>query len=1284
MGYLLSTQVNAADNSPVEPVVQNGLREVYKMHAWSQREGLPQSTVTGIIPEIDGTLLISTFAGLARLDGQQIAEVKVTGEFSRAFQITLMRPVEDAPGETWLGTVDHGLWLYSTTFSQPDQPTELLKATIWDIDERDDNLLVSSTVGGFLRNKEGEWSRITDKIHLGRQAEDGTRWFCGLGDGVSVQYPGKDIEHITMPEDEVCLSGLLDPDGEFWFLGRNKLFLVKADHSVIAVPGLSLITGWGQSPLLDHNKHLWVGTSDSIVEVGHWQEIKRAVKAGQVPELRTHPVGAPRAWYSSPTGPLWIGTVGEGLVRLAPMGFSELKGHPRRGSRGSGPLHGDQNSVWYTVDCRDLQVWNADGSGGPVSLPYQGFQNSLCIDALWAGDGRAFAARGQELLAGTEAGLEVVATCPEELRDDQLISIEGREDGGAWIGTEEGSLLSYDGSSMSLSELQPPDSTGQILDMLERSDGSLILSHSEGLCIQREQEWQCWSEDDGLAPGAIRHLLEDKDGRIWYASYGGGLGWVDDGDHGRVPIGEEGIPDRFLSTIIDDDRGSFWLQGNSGVIRVSKDELSRVGDTPMVPIRTELVEVGESNGFLRHSAALFNNTQIWIAGIDAISVVNTAIFRRDGALQRPVLRKAIVGDHILELDEPSSIPADAFRRLEVHYTSPDLENLGAWFEHRLVRSDEDTPWMAARETRTAVYPRLIPGTYRFEVREVGADGQKGEIAQIFFEVTPKWWEPMWVLPAGISILFMGLASLFSLRIREVGLRAQVLQAEVERRIDVERLLQEREARFSEVFHQAVNGFLLHDIKGNCLTVNPAACALFGLDEAALLATPRNELGLPEAHTRPDSGPFLCTRANGEHFAARIDEAHYDVGQGPQILTSIVDLTALFASQDKERTLRRQLASAQRLEALGRLAGGIAHDMNNVLAVISSNVDLLDEIVSETLGSTHMEATLCVSDAQEGVVRGSAMIQQLLNFSRKQSVELTSVSPDDVILSLERMLYQLIPSDRTLHIERNPGGQVCMNRTQLEQVIINLVLNASDAVGPSGNVWLTLSTLPDEDCIQITVEDDGPGIEQDVLEHLFEPFYTTKEVGKGTGLGLSTVKSVVESVGGSLTVKTSALGSNFLVTLPIERASPQAAMTQTKTLQGDGSLIVLVDDDSGVLRSVKRLLVRGGWTVEDFKDPLLAKQRLTQNDQAPALLITDVLMPSLNGRQLAKLATKRHPSLKVLFISGYTGDVLGDGSADGHQILQKPFPQQNLLSVVHHLMAEQPSLDDAQHDETPPV
>lgn len=1282
--FLLSTQASASDDPISEADSVDDLRAGYDTRRWTQREGLPQSTVTGIVPGADGTLLISTFAGLARFDGQRATEVSTTGEFANVSQITRIRSQEGDPSETWVGTVGYGLWSYGETFSQPPQPPELLKSTIWDIDERDGNLLISSSEGGYLRKAGGEWSRIIDSVHKGLLGRDGTRWLCGFEreEGVQVQRPGEETIRIVLPDKEVCQSGLLDPDGDFWILGSNSMFLVDAQGGVSPVLGLVLQVGWGQSPLLDSSGNLWVGAVDGIMELGPWQQVKAAVKAGQMTMPRARAEGAPRAWHSSASGTLWIGTVGEGLVRLTPLEFAKLRERPRRFSRGSGPLHGDRNSVWYTQDCIDLHVRSADGSVNAVPLPAQVSENPLCIEALWAGDGRAFAVRGRKLLAGTAEGLEVVsARSPDEI-DDLLISIEGRDDGGAWLGSEEGQLLEYSDGSMTLIEPQPPEGVGTILDILERRDGSLVLGHSEGLCALRANQWQCWSEEDGVAQGPVRHLHEDPEGRIWYASYGGGLGWLDEHGLGRVPTGDAGIPDRFLSAILDDHQGSLWLQGNAGVTRVRIEDLHRLENVQGVPLRTELVEVGESNGYLRNSAAFFNDTQVWVAGVDSISVVDTEAFPRSATPKAPLVLSAAVGDHELDLaDARPDAPSNAFRRLEVDYASPNVEEVGVWFEHRLVHKGGQPPWMEAGDTRTAVYTGLTPGDYRFEVREVGLDGRKGVPAVLSFAVTPKWWEHVWLLPASLIAVFIGIGSIFSLRMREVGRRAEVLQAEIERRTDVERRLQEREARFRQVFDRSVNGFLLHDTQGRCLTANSAACALFGLERDALLATPRNELGLPEALTSLRSGPFLFTRANGERFAARIDEVRYDGGQGPRVLTSLVDLTALFTAQDQERKLRSQLASAQRLEAMGRLAGGIAHDMNNVLAAISSNVEVLDAIVSETHGPMHEEAKLCVSDAQEGVVRGSSMIQQLLTFSRKKLVETTAVDPDRVVHDLERMLHQLMPSDRDLEIVRAKVGWVRMNQTQLEQVILNLVLNASDAVGPGGHVRLTLSAGTSADQIQLAVEDDGPGIESDVLEHLFEPFYTTKEVGKGTGLGLSTAKSVVEGAGGSLTVETGALGSRFLVSLPTQHARPEPRVPQAKPAQGDGSLILLVDDDGGVRRSVKRQLVRAGWTVDDFEDPLEALQQLTEPGYAPELLITDVLMPGLNGRQLAQLAIQENPNLKVLFISGYTGDVLGDGSTDSHPILQKPFLQQELLFMVQELV-NRPAQRHSFQDEIP--
>lgn len=1265
---LAATQADASDTGASDRDT-SGLQPVFSEQSWNQRDGLPQSTVTGIVSNPDGTLLLSTFAGLATFDGQRAVPLDTAGPFARVSQLTLLREHETTPGNAWIGTVGAGLWQRSGSILQPLQPTSLQHATVWDVDERGGQLLVSSDAGGFLRSSDGRWSQITETSHWGRLGASGDRWLCGADNHVVHQTASGKETQLVLPEGELCQTGIVDPDGDFWILGRRTLFLADASGSVTPAVGLPLHVGWGQSPHLDSDGQLWVGARDSVLALGPWQAVKKKVLAGTRLQAESHSVGVPRSWFNSGSGALWVGTVGEGLVRLTPLGFSRLRDSPKRGSRGAGPVHGSGQTVWYTTDCSDLQVEDATGGHLRVPLPTQPSDGQLCIDALWADDHHALAIRGQHLLRGSRAGLELIDDAPWS-PNDRPTAVERGTDGSAWLGTDSGKLWTLDGDTLRPAEPPPPLGMGSVLDLLFRADGSLAVAHATGLCLLENAAWTCWSEVDGLAVGPVRHLHEDETGRLWYASYGGGLGWLDHGGLGRIATDEMGISDRFLSSVLDDGKGSLWLQGNAGVTRVQLADLRRNTVDPSIPLRTELIDVGESNGYLRHSAALLDNGRAWLAGVGGISVVDTRSFRSTVPTGPPLLRTAAVGDHALDPTAVSNrAPPDAFRRLEVQYAAPGLEQGRVWFEHRLVRGTEEANWVEAGGTRTAIYTGLLPGHHRFEVRKVGLDGKRSPVASLAFSVAPMWWESWIVRVAGLILLFVALSVLLTVRNRGVSRRALALQAEVTRRTEAEKRLLAREARFRQVFDQSVNGFVLHAPDGTCIAANPSACLLFGLDEETLLRTPRSALGLPDLPQGGSAEPLLCTRANGDHFAARIDEVTYQSESGPRVLTSLVDLTALFDAQNKERNLRRQLSSALRLEALGRLSGGIAHDMNNVLAAISNNVELLGELTSEAGLGPDAEISLCLNDARSGVDRGSSMIRQLLAFSQKETVATEAVEPEEVLRSMERMLIQLLPEDRSLAIVSQPVGRVQMNPTELEQVILNLVLNASDAVPPEGAVRLLLSPGPDPDTVLLAVEDDGSGIEDDAMEHLFEPFYTTKPQGQGTGLGLPTVKSVVEKAGGTIAVRTGPHGTRFEVLLPTENGVVQAPQPTPPPTRGDGSVILLVDDDSGVRRSVRRQLTRAGWTVEDYRDPLEARERILSDAPPPALLVTDVLMPGLNGRQLAKIATLRHPSLKVLFVSGYTGDVLGQDSSDGHPLLAKPFQRETLLHTIHRLVTE---------------
>ncbi len=1260
------------------PAVASDRLAAFDEARWTQRDGLPQSTVTGIAPAPDGTLWLTTFGGLARFDGHRAVAVTPPADtLARVSRLATLAVDARDPALLWLGTVDSGLWTFDgTTFDQPHQPARLQHAVVYAIAQRDDTLIAASNLGAFARDVDGLWTALSEEASFDAaiDPDDGTQWLC-LTEGRYQRRTAAGVDVLTLPQDgpdpETCLGGTLDPDGAWWVQSNHALWLVEGTAPARKLADLHIDARWGQRPVVDARGHLWIADARGAADLGPWQQVKAAARAGAPVTPRVHDVGAPRAWHAGTSGTVWIGTLGNGLVRLSPLGFARIGDAPPPGSRGTGPLHGTGDALWFTVDCFDLKYRSADGRHVEVPLEDTTPGDPACVDALWSDGDRALVARGADLLEGTPAGLRIVSRQADVEIDGTMSFLEGRRAGGAWVGTQHGRLFTWADGALSPHTPPLPPGTGVVLDVLELASGPLVVGHSRGICLDEGAGWRCLDEADGIVPGAIRHLAEDADGRLWLASYGGGLGWLDARGAGRIHSGPAGVPDRFLSTVVFDAHGSVWLQGNAGLTRARVADLQAVRAAPDKPLRTELVPVGEANGWLRQSAAMLGD-QLWLAGVEAITVLDTAAFDRPTVAPPPELRSAAIGDLSLPLDARTEVPADAFRRLEVTWAAPALDRSGeAWFEHRLLRPGRDTEWVQAADARTAVYAGLTPGAYRFEVRGVGLDGRRSPAANLAFAIAPYWWERPWIVPL-VGLLLIGVAAFVQgLRTRAVRRRNRELQDEIALRKQIEQELQDREARFRQVFDQAVNGFLLHDATdGHCILANPRACRLFGLTRAQMLATPRRALGLPVLDEEQTAGPepVICTRQDGTRFPARVDQVRYQGREGPRVLTSIVDLTALVASQNQQQHLRRQLASAQRLEALGRLAGGVAHDMNNVLAAVATNVELLGEMADPR----ELDAPSCLADARDSVERGSAMVRQLLAFSRRREVEVTDVDPAALVEQLARMLRQLLPEDRQFDVQVAPTGCVRINRTQLEQVVLNLVINASDAVGSGGRVALKVSNGPGGESARIVVEDNGPGIEDHVLEHIFEPFFTTKDPGEGTGLGLPTAKGVVEEAGGTLTVDTSPGGTRFQVTLPVARAAPpDAAASAEAAPRGDGRLIVLVDDDPGVRRSVKRHLVRAGWAVEDFEDPLVARDRLLGDGPVPVLLVTDVVMPALNGRQLAQAARRCRPDLRVLFISGYTADVLGAQAEDGDALLHKPFSRDTLLRAVHDHAAPRP-------------
>ena len=384
-------------------------------------------------------------------------------------------------------------------------------------------------------------------------------------------------------------------------------------------------------------------------------------------------------------------------------------------------------------------------------------------------------------------------------------------------------------------------------------------------------------------------------------------------------------------------------------------------------------------------------------------------------------------------------------------------------------------------------------------------------------------------------------------------------------------------------------------------------------------------------------------------------------------------------------LERELHQAQKLESIGRLAGGVAHDFNNILTIINGYSDF---IISELDRSDPMWGN--IEEIRKAGGRAASLTKQLLAFSRKQVIEPKTLDVNTIIRDSEQMLQRLIGEDITLATRLDPFlGQVMADPEQVHQVIMNLIVNARDAMPDGGrldistmNVEVTnedARTLPDGKpgrYVMMTVSDNGTGIDENTRQRIFEPFFTTKEREKGTGLGLSTVYGIVRQSGGWIDVS-SALGTGTSFKLYFPRIDGRMVEAQREATVAlgphGGETILVVEDQDGVRRITTKILrVYGYQILEAANGDEACRSRQTHRGDIH-LLLTDVVLPGMNGKELSQRLRMVRPNLKVLFTSGYTSEVIaGRGVLDyGVAYIAKPFAPDRLAAKVREVLTEPP-------------
>ncbi len=517
---------------------------------------------------------------------------------------------------------------------------------------------------------------------------------------------------------------------------------------------------------------------------------------------------------------------------------------------------------------------------------------------------------------------------------------------------------------------------------------------------------------------------------------------------------------------------------------------------------------------------------------------------------------------------------------------------------------------------------------------------------------------------------------------------------------VEEALALKTAKLSAIFNGSPAGITVSSlVDGELLEVNDSALRMYGYSREEVVgrtvgalgtyANPaqREELVRQLREKRSvDDFPVDFRRRTGDVGVLEISGRLIDLHGTPCLVAMLVDVTARKRAEQERAKLEAQLHQAQKMESVGRLAGGVAHDFNNMLGVILGHVEV-------ALDYQGLDPTLRddLEEIRKAARRSADLTGQLLAFARKQVVTPRVLDLRETVTGTLTMLRRLIGENITL--EWQPDSSPCPVRvdpSQIDQVLTNLCVNARDAISGIGK--LTIETSPvrfdEADCalhrgtlpgdfIRLVVRDDGCGMDRETQAHLFEPFFTTKPMGTGTGLGLATIYGIVRQNGGFIAVDSEVgRGTTFTLYFPRHQTAPRPESVQ-RAAGHDGvgrETVLLVEDEAAILRVTRRMLEKMGYIVLAAGTPGEAIRLAESHPTEIQLLMTDVVMPEMNGRDLAKQLLSRSPGLKRLFMSGYTADVIAHHGvlSDGVNFLQKPFSRADLDAAVRQALGRDPA------------
>jgi PAS domain S-box-containing protein len=1292
----------------------------YGHGVWTTADGLPQDSVRGIAQTDDGYLWIATMGGLARFDGVSFtvfnsANTPVLGRD----EITAL--AADPAGGLWIGTGGAGvLRFFNGKFAQvvsvADTHTDNVRFLM--VDSR--GVLWIGADGGLSKYDHGNVSTLFRgrsglAVHCGIESPAGTLWF-GTDGGLKKLENGSFTTYTArdgLPTDAVwALAG--GPDGEIW-IGTRPGGLSALSHGAFRTyttrDGLTSNAVIGL--LRDRDANLWIGTEGGGIN---------RFAGGKFASFRNGAGGLAnkviRCLYEDREGSLWLGTAGGGLFRLKDFPFIE------RSTREDLPT-----DVIRTISQDPWgDVWLGTANGIARIVPdgrllHYSTNDGFTSDLVWP----VVRARNGDLWAGSEQGVlyyfrNADLANPAARRtwtlDGAIRMIFEQSDGSIWVATSNQLVRFRNGRKEVFGPDQGLAVTG-LSAIAGSSGGGFWVGTRRGIQEFRDGRFlPVLGPAQGLV-GTPFSLLEDSDRNLW-AMTSAGLNRVSGGQVATFTRAS-GLPDAGMFQMIEDNFHTFWITTRKGVWRVSKREFDAVAEGRAHALKGDMF--GAADGILGTSefqlgysptACKMRDGTLWFPSFGGVLSVDPS-HMSSNRQPPPVFVERVTAGNRVTVAEHSRILAGS--NLEFHYTalsfiSPDRVR----FRYRLEGFDAE--WEDAGTRRVAYFTNLPPGSYRFRVVACNNDGVWNLAgASFFFELTPRFYQTAWFYAlCSLAVCLAGAAAyrwrVRGLRARQkwlrerVGERTAALRIEVQERLRAEEALQQAnkslastERQYRRIFNGVTDAVLVCTLSedgspGRFIQVNDQACRFLGYSRDELLQMGKQDIVAPEAKaTIADmtqsllaEGQTLFETVNvakdGRRIPVEVNAHIFDIDGAPALLASVRDISERKAAETAKAKLEAELRQAQKLESVGRLAGGVAHDFNNLLTVINGYCDL----ILNGLNVTDPLRPYAEEIGNAGA-RAASLTGQLLAFSRKQVIAPRLLDLNSAIRDTLPMLQRLIGEDIALTTSLDDSlGQAIADPGQIHQVLMNLVANARDAMPDGGKLSVETANadLGEDDVgaqqdaapgryVLMTVTDTGRGMDETTRQQVFEPFFTTKGFGRGTGLGLSTVYGIVRQSGGWIDVRSEVgVGTSFKVYLPRMDGRPLSERKPAGASTEKGSeTILLVEDQDAVRALTNAALKRHGYRVIEAADGEAAVSLAGGHPDRIHLLLTNIVLPGMNGKELSERLKALRPDLKVLFTSGYPADVIAHRGVLDHGVsfLHKPYDLHELAAKVREMLGD---------------